>query len=543
MIEHIFFRHKGWSRLDYGVLICLLAFSALVFGIFINVGGFWWTDESRHAMDGVYFFDLFRDRPFSSLYNYTVEYFVHYPALGLTWYLPFFAFIESLFFAAFGISEVSARLSVLFFCLLALSAWYIWARPIWGWRQTFFAGLFFLVNPQVILWGRTVMLEIPALAMVFVVLLSFHLYLRRPSHLLSIVTGIVIGMMLLTKQITIFIFPIMLVYALVAKSGKKLLQPKSLWAVLFAAIGLAIVVAHALKFSTLSGSFGTPENPVSTSGRLAISLQAVWEAYPLPFKLLVVLGSISFLKNKFKEPDILIFSWIVSWFIVFTLFSDKLDNTIRYTVYLTPALGFLAVRWLDLVPNLKLQQIFSAALMLFFMGYGYTKILEKPNFVNGYEKAASFVLENATNNAPILFCCKHDGNFIFNVRQNDPEHNKIILRADKTLVSMAVHKQFGMKSYVNNDKDIFDILDKYGIQTIVSENRDLVGLPELNRLIELLETDSFEKLKTIDITSNVPEFKDLQVNIFRYKRSKPILNNEITIPMPHLGRDLHLQIK
>ena len=104
-------------------------------------------------------------------------------------------------------------------------------------------------------------------------------------------------------------------------------------------------------------------------------------------------------------------------------------------------------------------------------------------------------------------------------------------------------KVFGVKSYVTSDKDIFELLDRYGIELIVAENKDIVGTPELTRLIELLKTDAFEKLKSIDISTNVPQFKDLSVNIYRYKRSKPIANGEIEIPMPHIGRTLHLKLE
>jgi len=97
---------------------------------------------------------------------------------------------------------------------------------------------------------------------------------------------------------------------------------------------------------------------------------------------------------------------------------------------------------------------------------------------------------------------------------------------------MAMIKEFGVKSYVNNDQDIYDILDNYGIRTIV-------GAAELSRLIDLLKTDSFERIKEINVASNVPEFSDLHLNIYRYKNSKPIQNKEINIPMPHIGRGLY----
>ena len=104
-------------------------------------------------------------------------------------------------------------------------------------------------------------------------------------------------------------------------------------------------------------------------------------------------------------------------------------------------------------------------------------------------------------------------------------------------------KVFGVKSYAASDQDIFDLLDRYGIELIVAENKDIVEVPELTRLIELLKTDAFEKLKSIDISTNVPQFKDLSVNIYRYKNRKSIANGEIEIPMPHLGRTLRLKLE
>ena len=387
------------------------------------------------------------------------------------------------------------------------------------------------------------MLEIPALAMIFLTLLCFSFYLNKPSHLLSILTGSVIGLMLLTKQLTVVIFPVMLVQIVLSGNWRKLIQLKSLWGIIIVGFSLAVVFLHAIKFgSTALGSLDAHAGGILSVERIAVTSTAIWEAYPLPFKLFIFAGLIAAFKTKRQPSDYLLLSWIISWFVLFTILSDKYGNTLRYTIYLTPALGLLSMRWLNELTKPIFRQCLIGLLAVFYSGYGFTKINEVPFFVNGYEKAAEYVLNN-TDNSPILFCCKHDGNFIFNIKIGDPHRKKIILRADKILVSMAVHKEFGVKSYVNNDQDIYDILDKYGIQTIVAENKDIVGLAELSRLFDLLKTDSFEKIKEINIASNVPEFSDLHLNIYRYKNSKPILNNEIDIPMPHIGRNLHLKIE
>src|SRR5690348_1052986 len=103
-------------RLDSGDALSLLILwigICLLFWRALDAGEFWWTDESRHAMNGVFFLDLWRDLPFQKPYEYALQYFAQYPALALNWYPPFFPVVESVFFALFGITESAGRITVL----------------------------------------------------------------------------------------------------------------------------------------------------------------------------------------------------------------------------------------------------------------------------------------------------------------------------------------------------------------------------------------------------------------------------------------------
>jgi hypothetical protein len=48
-----------FPHLTLWVLIVMLLGPAMI------AGGFWWTDETRHAMGGVFILDLIRDLPFA----------------------------------------------------------------------------------------------------------------------------------------------------------------------------------------------------------------------------------------------------------------------------------------------------------------------------------------------------------------------------------------------------------------------------------------------------------------------------------------------
>ena len=545
MIDHKPLR-QIWTHHDTALLVILLLITSLLFGVAIDVGEFWWTDESRHAMDGVYFMDLFKDRPFDHLYDYTVQYFVRYPALGFTWYPPFFAFIEGLVFSVFGASELTARLTVLFFCLAGLTAWYLWARPVWGSLPSFFAGLFFITNPLVLLWGRSVMLEIPAVAMIMLSLLSFHYYLRRPSHTLSLLTGIIIAATLLTKQITVFILPLMIIYALLAGAGKQLWSRKSVWAYFMTTVALVLLIIHANKFGvTALGGFGRNIDGMLSERmieRLTLNARVIWAAYPFPLLLLSGVGLVAGLTMKRTNRDLFGIAWLVIWYIFFTLISQEFNNLLRYTIYLTPAMGILAARTLSLLPAHRPFRNFGiAALILLYAGYAYSGLKSEHLMVSGYKEAARFVLDN-NSSGTVLFCCKNDGNFTFHVKQGDEARRQVILRADKVLVSFVVHKQYGVESYVKNKSDIYDLLDRYGVNLIVAEDKDLVGLPEFKLLLDILKSDKFEKLKEIDLVSNVPQFQGVRLGIYRYKERKKIEGGEIILHMPHLGRELRLRV-
>ena len=106
-------------------LLCALLFalSALFLAPALGGSGFWWTDETRHAMGGVFILDLLRDLPLDDPMGYALRYFAQYPALALNWYLPGFYLVEAGFFALFGVSETVAHWTVFAFVLLA-------ARPL-----------------------------------------------------------------------------------------------------------------------------------------------------------------------------------------------------------------------------------------------------------------------------------------------------------------------------------------------------------------------------------------------------------------------------
>src|ERR1700686_1972893 len=86
------------SRVPVDALAGLLVNSILIILCCAGLGRgtFGWFDEARHMMDGVFFADFYYDLPLSNVYQYTVEYFVRFPALSLSWSPPMFPAVAGL---------------------------------------------------------------------------------------------------------------------------------------------------------------------------------------------------------------------------------------------------------------------------------------------------------------------------------------------------------------------------------------------------------------------------------------------------------------
>lgn len=533
--------------LDTLSLLILWGVVCLLFWKVLHAGEFWWTDESRHAMNGVFFFDLWRDMPWRAPYDYALQYFAQYPALALNWYPPFFPIVESVFFAVFGITEYSARLAVLGFALVGVTAWYAWARPIWGREAAILSCLLYLTAPGVLDWSRSVMLEVPAIAMIIVSILAFDRYLGDPTLKRAGLAGLALGCMLLLKQTTVIILPALLAYALLAGRGRLLWRREALLAYIMVTTVIAILTVHALKFgstpvSLLADQFGSNSSQLFSLRRWGLFWSALWNVCELPFITAILVGTALWLQARSRPQDYLLILWFgASYLFTSIVIGSGEGNVPRYTMYALPPLALLACMPLNpmVVANSNIRRVAFVLLAALAAWNSYTAWAKPHPFVSGYEQAAEFVAQQEDTGL-ILFAGKHDGNFIFHLRALDPEKNKAVLRADKILVSMAVQKVFGMVSYVSSEEDVVRLIDRFGIGTIVIESRDVVDLPEFKLLAKTLEDQRFQMIKEIPVTTNLAEFSNLSIQVYRYLDKKEQAG-DLVIPLPHMGMEIKLK--
>lgn len=538
----------GQRRLaDCLALFVLLVPSLAAIATGLNAGEFWWTDEARHAMNSVFIYDFLREGLSQSPMDYALRYFAQYPALALNWYPPGFYMVEGAFFEILGTSEFTGRLTVLALFATGLVVWYFWVSRIWGRTAAILSGLLFAFNPQVVLWTRSLMLDTPATMMVIVSIVLFDRYVEKPAWSTSIVAGLSVAGTLLVKQTTIFLLPVLFFYAILSRNGSLLLRRQAAPAMLLVALGITFVAVHALKFGDTAvagilGQLPTDGPPKLSVERWLVHPKAVADVVGWPFLVCTLLGIAATLMPKTRNRrDAILLLWIAFWYVTTTILVGP-GNSARYVIYALPALALLAARSLDVLepPPLKLGAV--AILLVALVPQILKAYQTEPRFVAGYREAAEHILRSQ-DRGTVLFAGKHDGNFVFHTRLGDPDRKKIILRADKLLVSMSVHKKWGVRSHVDDLQDISRLLDRHHVKYVVIERPDIVGLKEFGMLAEVAGGSDFRLERSIPVKTNVPEYQGLTINIYRRLTSALPDGDGVEVAVPVMGREVRLPLR
>lgn len=519
----------------------------------ITLGEFWWADESRHAMDGVFWMDIIKDLSSFDLYRYTEIYFAKYPALGLTWYPPGFALIEAVFFGIFGISEIIARLSIVFLTLLSIIFLYNLIKKNYNELVAFLTCLVFITTPIVVKWAKSVMLELPAIALVILSCYFFFNYfvLNKKGHIYYLTLALICALYI--KQTTGFIFPLFFSFLLIQKQYKRLFNrhvlicailftvmiiPLIIWTLKFGGVGLTAIAkdTHQLQGSIPRMSI---QHWIATIEILGGVL--IWPVWILVF-LSILITIFDTIKNRGYNNKILFFVlWIIWWYIAFSYVSADDGDTRRYTTYVLPAIALLAVYPIVIIENYLIRRIIIT-LIIIICGYqGFLSYNQIKYYVSGYKEAAQYVMEHYDGNT-ILFGGYYDGNFIFNVRRYDKHKQAIVLRDSKILANWSVFPEWGYHQYANTEKDIYKILDKYGTKYIVVEDRDIYNIVPFQVLRKVLKKDDFTLEKSIKIVSNIKKFKDMSLLIYRYKKEIKGAPEDLIIEFPLLKRTINVPL-
>lgn len=453
-----------WETRSTALLLCLLLVAGVVIARGISVGEFSYNvDETQHAVTGLYFADLVRDHPFSNPVEYTYRYYAQYPALsGIIHWPPLFYCFEGLAFLILGPTVISARLTIAGFAIAGIIFWFLLVRELLDdWAAAFAAAVLALL-PSILLFEKTVMLEIPSLTWCLAATFFWVSYLRYGKQSQVYWCAICSAAALLTKQNSIYLV-VFFVLSGILQEGWRLLKRQELW--LAAGVGIVLtapfyVLVYLVHWKTIAMDLNEP-NPGFFSR---------WLFYPavLPVQVgwillgISVLGIVTCGFWDSSRTRMIMLSWLVACYVTLTLIGHK---EARYSIYWIPPIVYFATGLIFYLVRRPSTRVIAAIGGIGLLGATVAAAwtFHRP-YIDGYSVVAERILHEP-NSGVVLYDGPLPGNFIFFMRADDPARRFVILR--KALYAYQIKASGASVEIVHNEDDIEELFRQNGVRFIV----------------------------------------------------------------------------
>ncbi len=540
--------HDSFRTAFYLILLCLVVVVLSAKGIrneaVVSLDG----DMPRYLMNGAFFHDFLRDLSFRDPLGYAYQYFARYPALSLGHHPLLLGVAEVPFYAVFGISVFSARITVVFFMLLAALAWFLLVRSAFDDTVAFLSSLLFVTAPFVVELSRVVMSEIPTVAMITVATFFFYQYCRSDKAFYAYAAAVSLALSVYGRHIAVFMFPVFLIYLLVRKGPKSLMKKEVLTSSAVLVLILLPLVLITLKFASAVLDV-VSEKSVSSSltwAGLSYFITVLWKYHLTHAVLVLALFGIVLALRRRDGRTLLFFLWMVSSFLLCTYMGLKGFQAPRYGMYWIPPFCLFAVLIVDLSGNRAWKAIVSAVLVV-ISGYQFALAYQgKQDFCEGFEEAAQYITENRKGTC-VLYSGVHDtGYFIFFVRKHDPRREFIVLRANKILATSEMRSI--VEERIDDPSEIYEILKGFGVAYVVTEDTKMESR-SLEWLKKEVKSPNFILRKEIPLRSSSSRIDGVPLRIYEYKHYStpkkgqvldmhiPLMEGSIRVPLRNLMKE------
>lgn len=512
------------------------------------------NDETRHVMTGVFFRDLLLDLPLDRLRDYAVEYYLQYPALGLTVWPPLFHGVEGFFMLAFGTSFPAARVLAGLFAALASAYLFLLVRRTHGTLAAAVAVLLFGLSPMVFLLSRHVMLEMPALALMLAAVYHFVCYLDLERRRDLALTAAAAAAFALTR----FDGPCLLLFfllSLVVRRRLDVLRRREVWVA-----GLAALASVVPVYVPMLAAFGKAHFLVTVQGGAdpgaGRSLLGALLFYPRHLAgqvgWAVVVPAVAGLLVAITSPARRRACWpyLALAAATYLTFTPLAELEKRHSIYWVPAFALFAVegiRWLaGRLPPALAQSVLTAGLAALAVGLTLWQAVATPAlYLRGYEAAARYVVANTRSSRFSFMDGFLNGGYIYQVRRHDPHRRHWVLRGDKLLYGVLNDPRGGYQEYAGGEGAILDTLFRYDPELIVVEQPQVAfDVPMARRLRQALAAhpERFERVESFPVESNHPAFAGVRLDVYRSKIRNPAPARRLSFEMMGLGRPLAVDL-
>jgi hypothetical protein len=420
--------------------------------------GLWFQGDSpRHAMNGLFWWDLLTTLPRDPV-EFAVRYYARYPAINPDTYPPLFYFVEGLTFAAVGPSPQVAKFIVLLFGVMAGMYTMAWARrwigPVAGW-----AGPFLAFMPGIVLWTNSVMLNIPAAALGLAVLYHFRRWSETARVTQLVLTLVFAAAVVLTYYQGGIVLCVCAGW-FVLRWQEFRVDRKALWVAAGALCAIA-PVAIAIALAPVQTARHLPTLALLTrSSTWTFYWMALPDVTGRPALVAGMAGLIAgFFTARWRTDAASLAIWIAALIVGLSVLPAK-DP--RYVLLAAPAVVLAAAIGLAAaVPHLRARRPeWQAALLAAGLAAGFWSAarVQVPQ-VSGFREIATYLQAQAPRDA-VLYDGQYDGLFGFYVRAFDPHFERRVALGSKLLYQDGPASTFTpvQKSNVASTQDVVNLL-------------------------------------------------------------------------------------
>ncbi|MCH9675928.1 MAG: glycosyltransferase family 39 protein [Gammaproteobacteria bacterium] len=542
-----------WMGLGMEAIVLALFAAGLLRGITDPSLGY--ADADRILLDGVFVLDFLRDLPWRDPFAYAVDYYTHFPALSIGYRPPLLPLAEAFFNGLLGVHISSARLAVVTFGLIGMSAWFRWIRWEFGLALAVVASALLATTVFVVQWGWYTMSELPVLSLALLSAYHFARYLDTDVTWRLYVAAFVAVGALYTKQTAVFLLPVFVFWAFERGRVGELIRRPEIWvATACSAVLLVPLAAMTLWLGALnieqSVDFGARQagGLLSWANLRAHPANLIEQHVGWPALGMAALGLLYVIWAR-ERRAVRFLLLVLGVYLTFTTLNV---TSARYAIAWIPVfclLAALAIEWRRIHRALGAA---TCALVACTFGYqAFATATEPLRFASGYEAAADAVM-HAYGGRPILVDAYNNGYLIYFLRQRNRARDLYVLRGDKLLSSSAITATKWLEVHARTDDDIKDLIDRAGVRFVVVEERDYTGVPIHSRLRGFLKTDLFSLYQSIPIVSNrsvstlkdEPPLGNQSILIYEYRNPAPLRDAvPLELPVPLVGTRLNTMLR
>jgi len=225
-------------------------------------------------------------------------------------------------------------------------------------------------------------------------------------------------------------------------------------------------------------------------------------------------------------------SWFAAVYATMTMIGHK---EARYAICLIPTVIYFAL-WPLLwkaVPR-RVAATMSGILIAYLGWFAWQT--DRP-YVAGYAPVAREIRQ-ISNSGIILVDTEIPANFIFFMRNEDPEGRFVVLR--KALYSCRIKESLGCEVYLSTPNDLESIFRLDGIRFVVVSTRPPENFPINIALRSYLQSSQFRLLGSFPVEGNSSEWQNYTLLLYENLQVRPPDSPTLHIPMETLSSDFEV---